>query len=231
MRNMLTIATVTSIFLVSFQAKANTDNTDVNGGDPSLLQICPEEPISQSVANTDLLDPGCGGDPGDGGGGGPGENPPPPPPFSPPLMSYPQQLLPAILTNPFAYAQCRQFPHAFVAFSNDVQQGATLYLSGIVAPNTFAVFGFYNQFGQLAKVKMTNDSKSNCVIHHDENPVSTSDLAPGYYSVFASYNTLSPPGALPIFGGSFPPNFNYIVTVNGYQNSVSMRYVTTIRIR
>jgi len=173
-------------------------------------------------------------EPGDppGGGGGEGGGPPPTqPPFSPPAMAYPQEFLPGVLVNPSLYQTCEQFPHMFTGFSNDVPRGTTLYLSGIVAPATYAVYGFYNQFGQLADLQLTNASKSNCVIHHDENPFDTSVLAPGYYTVYANYVTISPPGTPPIYGGSFPPGFNFYVTVNGYQNSVNMRYVTTIRIR
>jgi hypothetical protein len=185
-----------------------------------------------------LLDP-CGGDPGGGGGDPGGGGSTPPPPFSPPPMGYPLELLPGVLVNPYAgtfiypyyYQTCQQVPHVFTAFSNDVTQGTTLYLSGVVAPGTVAVFGFYKQSGQLADVQMTNLSKSNCVIHHDENPYDTSGLAPGYYTVYANYVTLSPPGSLPLFGCSFPQGFNFYQEVTGSQNSRSMCYVTTIRIR
>jgi hypothetical protein len=225
MRNIITIIVATGLVLCSTYTEAKETRGNESRTTVSPNMVCPEVPLAQSAMLTPLLVDECGGG-GDPGGGGN-----PPPPFSPPAMSFPLQMLPGVLVNPLPYQSCKQFPHVFTAFSNDVPQGTTLYLSGIVAPNTFAIFGFYNQFGQLAKVQMTNNAKSNCVIHHDENPFSTSDLTPGYYTVYANYVTISPPGALPIFGGSFPPGFNFDVTVNGYQNSVSMRYVSTIRIR
>ncbi len=169
----------------------------------------------------------CGEVPGGGEGGGGGQVPA----FDPPAMATPQEILPGVLVNPNLYQTCAQFPHVFTGFSNDLQRGTPLYLTGVVAPGTYVVFGFYNQFGQLADLQLTTAARNNCVIHHEENAFSTSRLAPGYYTLYANYVTISPPGTPPIFGGSFPPGFNFYVTVNGYQNSVSMRYVTTIRIR
>lgn len=212
MRNLIMVAFAASLVFASGQPHAKDARTGGSGPTFSPQLVCAD----------------CG-EPGGGGSGGGGGNAPPP--FSPPTMAYPQEILPGVLVNPTLYQTCAQFPHVFTAFSNDLPQGTTLYLTGVVAPGTNAVFGFYNQFGQLADVQMTNAAKSNCVIHHDENPFNTGGLAPGYYSIYANYVTISPPGTPPIFGGSFPPGFNFYVTVNGYQNSVSMRYITTIRIR
>jgi hypothetical protein len=84
----------------------------------------------------------------------------------------------------------------------------------------------------LADIQATNNSKSNCVIHHDENPYNTSRLSPGYYTVYASYigfgGYLWPHCYYP-FGP--PAGFNYNVYTSGYQCGMNTQYVTTIRIR
>jgi hypothetical protein len=236
MRNIITTHTsailATCLVLISLQSEAKDTRGNSSHSSVSPNSICPEDPLLMNGDfSTRLLDE-CGGDPGGGGGDpGGGTSPPPPAPFSPPFMASPTEILPLPFSNPIYYSVCNQFPHPFTAFSNDVAQGTTLYLSGIVAPGTQAVFGFYTPTGQLADIQITNASKSNCVIHHDENPFDTNGLAPGYYTVYASYIALGAPYGLQCFYGTIPPNFNYNIVTPGYHCPMPMQYVTTIRIR
>ncbi|MCC7248047.1 MAG: hypothetical protein IT473_05435 [Lysobacter sp.] len=239
MRNFTAIVIATGIALTAFQAESKDLRADDSFANPLNLP-CPEQPVYASgVFSPQLLDE-CGGDPGGGGGGGDpggggggGGYPPPPPPFSPPFMlpPVPGQGLPIPLYNPNSYSTCNQFPHPFVAFTNDLARGSTLYLSGIVAPGTAAFFGFYDQYGQRVDYQMTNAGKSNCVIHHDQNPYDTNRLAPGYYTVYASYISLGAPYTVQCFYGGFPPNFNFYVVTPGFHCPMPTQYVTTIRIR
>lgn len=239
MRNIITTIVVSGFALASLQSEAQDTRAGSSNQTVSPNTICPEEPLLQNAAATKnttlaprLLDP-CNGDPGGGdpGGGGTPPPPPPPPPFSPPPMAPPQEFLPGQPAHGLIGAVCNQYPHAFTGFSNDLSRGTTLYLSGIVAPNTVAVYGFFYPSGQLADIEATNLSKSNCVIHHDENPYDTNRLAPGYYSVYAHYIGLGQYGAPHCyFPFGPPPGFNYYVRTSGYQCGITT-YVTTIRIR
>jgi len=155
----------------------------------------------------------------DGGGGetGGGIGTPSVPPFNPPVRPYffaPN--LPLYMIG-FNWYSCNQLPHVWVAFSNDVVQGTILYGTGVVAPGSRVNFGFYNPFGQLIKTHLTQPARSNCVVHHEPEVISTSDLAPGYYFVYASYTGLSING---VWG-----------TSAGYPLNHVGDYVTVIRVR
>lgn len=126
-------------------------------------------------------------DPGDGGGGTPTTTEPfnPPPPLGGILV--PVSYDGVRLGHP---SDCLQRPHARVAFSNDVVRGTTLYPTGVVVPSTKANFHFYNAQGQLVKTHLTHHSHDNCVIQHEPEAMSTWDLAPGYYHIYANFWTL-----------------------------------------
>jgi hypothetical protein len=156
--------------------------------------------------------------PGGGGGGGGGQIPP----FTPPPRPYitaPNVPLYAEGVDPLEIYECEQVPHVWVSFSNDVTRGTTLYPTGVVVEDTKASFGFYNPAGQLVKTHVTNPARDNCVIHHEPEAFSTSDLAPGYYFVYASYWSMSPYRIA-------PPDYS-----GGYAVSHVGRYVTVIRVR
>lgn len=134
---------------------------------------------------------GYGGD--DGGGGGGGAIPP----FQPPPAPFPiARDLPFDTTGvvPGSQHTCGQNPHVGIAFANDVQQGTTLFGFGVTSPGTKAVIGIYTPAGGLIKVHTTNASGSNCVIAHEPETISTADLMPGYYFVYASFYRLTPNG-------------------------------------
>lgn len=236
MRQFTAIAVATSIALVAFQAESR----DLRSGNvsPTALEVpCPEEPIyANGTVSTRLLDD-CGGDPGGGGGGGGdpgGGTSTPPPPFSPPLMLPPLVSLPTPFFDPRYLETCNQIPHPFFSlgnntYSNDVAQGTTLYLSGVVARGTRVVYGFYNPAGQLAGIKETTSAGSNCVIAHEPNGFDTGALAPGYYNLYASFVGLGAPYTVQCFFGRIPSNV--YVSWTGYPCPQPMYLVTTIRVR
>lgn len=164
------------------------------------------------------LPPICDIDCGDGGGGGGGV---PVPPFNPPARPYPFQApnLPLYDPGPPDLVGCQQIPHVWVGDGWDVTQGTVLYGTGVVVPGTRINFGFYTPGGLLVKTKLTAPAGSNCVVAHEPETVTTSDLAPGYYFVYASYHTISTNGVA-------PPD-----AYSGYKTPSSGRYVSVLRVR
>jgi len=191
----------------------------------AVLAACKDQPMQPrspgSISELAMYDQPIddGGDPATGGdtGGGttttttPPWNPPPPPFFIAPE--------PPVNFSGFdnIWHHCEQVPHVGIAFSNDVTQGTILYAWGVSVPGSHANFAFYNQFGQLVKSHGTQSTRDNCVIHHEPEEISTSDMAPGYYYVYASYWSLSP--------------FGNVDNVEGYPFAHQGKYITTIRIR
>lgn len=242
MRNIITTIAVSGIVLASLQAEAKTPRTGDSNPTLSPNLVCPEEPLLQNAIGTKtttvtprLLDP-CSGDPGGGGGdpGGGGTPPPPPPPFSPPLMLPPLVSLPTPFFDPRFHEECNQFPHPFFSlgnntYSNDIAQGTTLYLSGVVARGTRVVYGFYNPAGQLVAIRETTSAGNNCVIAHEANAFNTGELAPGYYNMYASFIGLGAQYTVQCFFGRVPSN-PYFVTP-GWPCPQPMYLVTTIRVR
>lgn len=236
MRHFTAIVIATGIALIAFQAESKDLRADESFANPLNLP-CPEQPVYASgVFSPQLLDE-CGGDPGDGGGGGGdpgGGTQTPPPPFAPPPMLPPLVSLPMLFLGPSPYQQCNQIPHPFYSlgnntYSNDVVQGTTLYLSGVVARGTSVVYGFYNSAGQLAAIKETTAAGSNCVIAHEPNGFNTAALAPGYYNLYASFVGLGAPNTVQCFFGRIPANV--YVSWPGFPCPQPMYLVTTIRVR
>ena len=75
---------------------------------------------------------------------------------------------------------------------------------------------FYDVNGQLVKTHATQRARDNCVIHHEPEAISTWDLAPGYYYIYASYWSLV--------------NYGYESTY-GWPTGIVGRKIATIRIR
>jgi len=182
-------------------------------GQISGMMAEPDQPI-------DPIDPGDGGgggytDPGTGGGTTTSD------PFNPPPRPFIfAQSLPLYLSGPGGtWLSCGQITHAFWGFSNDVTRGTVIYVTGVVVPHSRMNWGIYNQFGQLIKTHLTNESGSNCVVAHEPEGVATYDMAPGYYYLYASYNGLSSAG-----GGTLESSGGYVVGIQG-------KYVGALRIR
>lgn len=143
----------------------------------------------------------CGGGSGGGGGGGT-----PVPPFAPP----PPPNVPVDV--PVSYdgvelgteAFCYQEPHAFVNFSRDVVRGTPLYPTGIVPENSRANFWFLDEQGQVVKTHLTANAHDNCVIQHEPEAMSTADLAPGYYYVYANFWTVAYSSGQPRYWFGYP---------------------------
>lgn len=154
----------------------------------------------------------------DGGGGGGGGGGEPIPPFSPPPQPF---IFASDLTTPAppggGIYHCEQIPHAFWGFSNDVVQGTIIYLTGVVVKNTPMHWGIYNQAGQLVREHWTQNSRDNCVVHHEPEGVSTAGLAPGYYYLYASYVKI-----VNDYGQD---------TYTGYAQSTTGKYVGPLRVR
>lgn len=157
-----------------------------------------------------------------GGGGGGGGGGTPVDPFNPPASPVGGVNVPVDyygITNPAVVSSCQQNPHVWVAFSNDVAQGTVLYPNGVVVKNTKAKFYFYNSAGQLAKIWLTQPARDNCVIHYEPEAMSTWDMAPGYYYIYANFFTLP----YPIQQGAEP--------VQGYPTEHGTVYLGPMRIR
>lgn len=183
------------------------------------LAVAASATMAQIVATpaATALPPVCDIDCPPPGGGGGGTVPP----FTPPPRPYSQANVPLYAegADPLVWYSCEQLAHVWVAFSNDVTRGTTLYPTGVVVPGTRASFGIYNAAGQLMKSHVTNPARDNCVIHHEPEAMSTSDLAPGYYFVYASYWSMSPYRIA-------PPDYS-----GGYATSHVGRYTTVFRVR
>jgi hypothetical protein len=102
-------------------------------------------------------------------------------------------------------------------FNNDITVGTTIYVSGIVVPGTQMNWGIYDQFGNQVKTHLTQNSRSNCVVHHEPEAISTAGMAPGYYYLYASYNGLT--------------NYTPQQTSAGYTTPFGGRYVGPFRLR
>jgi len=143
------------------------------------------------------MPPMCGGEPcepiDDGGGEGGGGTYTPPPPFNPPPPPYyTAPNLPAYYTYNDGWQSCNQVAHVWVGGGSDVTRGTTLYGAGVSVPTSRVHFGFYDAAGTLVKTHVSQEVRSNCVLHHEPEAISTWDLAPGYYYIYASYWGLSP---------------------------------------
>ena len=156
----------------------------------------------------------CGACPVGGGEGGGGEfNPGPPPYYSAPNLYVYYQY------NHGRWQSCNQVAHVWVAGGSDVTRGTTLYGAGVAVPNSRVHFGFYNPAGTLVKTHLSQEVRSNCVLHHEPEAISTWDLAPGYYYIYASYWGLSP---------YLDPNY---FDFSGYATSRQGSYISPLRIR
>jgi hypothetical protein len=185
--------------------------------EPQEIRRMPLEPLDP----IDLGDGGDGGGGGETGGGETGGGTPTVGPFNPPPRPYlfaPN--LPVHLAGPGGtWLSCGQITHAYWGFGNDVTRGTVIYVTGVVVPHSRMNWGIYNQAGQLVKTHLTREAGSNCVVAHEPEGVSTADLAPGYYYLYASYNGLSPVGAGPWESSG------------GYAFGIPGKYVGALRVR
>jgi hypothetical protein len=208
------------VALTACAALTACDRGIVDSGAPAAAaMLMPENPYELPYEPIDPLDPG-----GDGGGGG-GYTPPPP--FAPP--GAPFAFANDLTYNYYSFyaqtAQCGQPTHAFWGFSNDVTQGTTIYLSGITAPNYPMIWGVYNQWGQRVRTHQTQGARSNCVVHHEPEGLSTAGLAPGYYYLYASYMALTPYVTVYTYG------YTGAQLSNGYLSPLTGQYVGALRVR
>lgn len=161
----------------------------------------------------------CGECPIDTGGGGTYTPPPSFDPPPPPYYTAPTNLYVYYQYNHSGWQGCNQVAHVWVGGGSDVTRGTTLYGAGIAVPNSRVHFGFYNAAGTLVKTHLSQEVRSNCVLHHEPEAISTWDLAPGYYYIYASYWGLSP-YINPIF-------FDF----SGYATYRQGSYISPLRIR
>lgn len=182
------------------------------------LPACDSPTLSPGGTPVYNLPPPGEDDPGGGGGGGGGGETVPP--FNPPPRPFifaSDLVAPAPPGPPGAIFSCNQVTHPFWGFSNDVTQGTTIYLTGIVVPHTSMHWGIYNQAGQKVRDHWTQNSRDNCVVHHEPEGVSTAGLAPGYYYLYSSYVQI-----VNQFGQE---------TFSGYALSTTGKYVGPLRVR
>lgn len=173
-----------------------------------------------AVPASDVGGDSYGGDDGGGESGG-GEAVPP---FQPPNRPFPTALdLPIDATgaDPITLHHCEQGAHVGIAFSSDVPRGTILFGWGVTVPGTKAIFGIYTPFGQRVKTHVTNVSHDNCVIHHEPETITTADLAPGYYFVYASFWKLSPNGV----------DTPGVLWHDGFAISTRGQFVTALRVQ
>jgi hypothetical protein len=143
--------------------------------------------------------------------------PEPIPPFNPPPRPYETADVPLIYGGfNWQTLSCNQIAHVKIAFSNDVVRGTTLYVGGVVVRGAYSNVYFYDVNGQLVKTHATQRARDNCVIHHEPEAISTWDLTPGYYYIYASYWSLV--------------NYGYESTY-GWPTGIVGRHIATIRIR
>jgi hypothetical protein len=152
-----------------------------------------DQPMDETIDNPGEFEGGGLIDGGGGFGGGGTTTTttepfaPPPPPF----FLFDPLPTPTPTFTPAGVFTCGDVTHPFWGidngWSNDITRGTTLYFSGIVVPGTQMGWGIYNTSGNLVKAHRTQPARSNCVVHHEPEAVSTWDLAPGYYHVYASY--------------------------------------------
>ncbi len=153
--------------------------------DPSFENPRMLEPVDGEVGGGE----GGGGDGGGGSGGGTD-------PFNPPPEPAAQQGFPPYYAywNASKWYSCGQVTHAFwglgSSWSNDITRGTTIYVSGIAIPRTFMDWGIYDQYGNMVVFHRTQPARSNCVVHHEDEAISTSGWAPGYYYLYAVYSGL-----------------------------------------
>jgi hypothetical protein len=143
--------------------------------------------------------------------------PEPIPPFDPPAAPYRTADVPLIYGGfNWQYQSCNQIPHVGIAFSNDVTRGTTLYVGGVVVKGAYSNVYFYDVNGNLVKTHATARAHDNCVIYHEPEAISTWDLNPGYYYVYASYWSLT--------NGGYESTY-------GYPTGIVGRLIATIRVR
>lgn len=84
---------------------------------------------------------------------------------------------------------CAQYSYGGVATfgSTTLQQGATVYLTGVVKRYTPILFQFYDASGNWITSHQTQPARSNCVVHHEPEWFSTWRLPAGAVRVTATY--------------------------------------------
>ncbi len=119
--------------------------------------------------------------------------------------------LSAFSVNAFAQT-CQQPSHVWVhGISNNAAYpvGTVIYPTGVVQPNTSANFIFtHASTGNIERLKTTFPAQSNCVIHHEQEVMSTGDWPVGTYNVHVSYTSWENPGV--------PFQSRYITTFSLY---------------
>ncbi|HEX6041585.1 hypothetical protein [Longimicrobium sp.] len=190
------------------------DDTDILNS--TALFICgPGDPIDGGGGDTGGGGGGGGGDTGGGDTGGGGTTDPYAPPPQP--FDYDTSLPIYWGGSSSTWYSCGQTTKAFWGYSKDVTWGTTIYLSGITVPGTRVNWRIYDANGQLQISHLSQPSRSNCVVHHEPEGVSTWGLVPGYYYLYASYMGLQ--GAYGVDSAS------------GYPVGVQGKYIGALRVR
>jgi len=173
------------------------------------------EPIDRPIDEQPCIDIDCNPEPDPCAYGC--YEPPTIPPFDPPPAPFDRAEVPLIYGG-FGWQtqSCNQIAHVKIAFSNDVVRGTTLYVGGVVVKGAYSNVYFYDVNGNLVKTHATQRAHDNCVIYHEPETISTWDLNPGYYYVYASYWSLA--------------NYGYESTY-GSPTGIVGRKIATIRIR
>lgn len=187
----LALAALSGIALLAACDRGIVSSRSADGATIRLLSPDIDQPIDDGGGG------GVGDDGGGGGGGGTGGGSTGPGPFSPPPPPYYQAPnLPNYLggSGGVLYS-CGQITHPIWSigntFDNDIPVGTTIYVSGVVVPGTKMNWGIYDQWGNQVRTHLTQPARSNCVVHHEPEYVSTYGLAPGYYYLYASYNGIT----------------------------------------
>jgi hypothetical protein len=189
----------------------------------TFATACIDELTEDSSTSTTTMALSTPDDDGGGGGGGGGGGPAIPP-YNPPPRPFPSALnLPIDGTgiNPLHIYSCRQVAHVGVVAPIDFPRGTPLVAWGVTPSGTKARFGIYSPSGQLVRTHLTQPSHDNCVIYQEPETITTSDLTPGYYFVYASFWKMSPNGV----------DDPFIQWDNGYPITDIGQFITAIRLQ
>lgn len=98
-----------------------------------------------------------------------------------------QQLGTYTITAGGGSTTCEQYSHAWVHPGGTIVRGQTVYPTGVVRRDTRAYFAFYDSNGTLVASHVTQPARSNCVIHHEPEAMSTWSFPVGTVTAVATY--------------------------------------------
>jgi hypothetical protein len=97
---------------------------------------------------------------------------------------------PSVISYSCVYGRAYLIVNGGVYFNGasvSVPRGTSIQAAGNgIIPNTRILFEFRNPIGTVAYSRLTQNARSNCVVHQEAETFSTTVLAPGTYHVYAS---------------------------------------------